>query len=70
MKKVQSILLKSMMCCLLVLSVSCRDTSSQKSGTTAGEDANGDTRGSESPGDNEGSGSNPGATPSKENNDQ
>jgi hypothetical protein len=70
MKRLKTILSCSFICLLLLASVACRDTSGKKSGTATGQAANGDSSGSESPGDNEGSGSSPGATPSKENNDQ
>lgn len=69
MKKVNFLVFTAILT-VLSLCVSCRDTSSNKSGTRAGQESNGDTRGTESPGDNEGSGSSPKATPSNENNDQ
>jgi hypothetical protein len=66
--------LKAILCLimvsLLLASVSCRDTSGQKSGTKTGQDANGDTRGTEKPADNQDSGSSPRATPSNGANDQ
>lgn len=64
MRKFQVIVFKTIICFSLLMLVSCRDSSGQKSGTAAGEDANGDTRGTDSPADNEGSGSSPKAAPS------